>query len=60
MMKFFIKFILAFFLFNSAYAEMVNKIVINGNKRISYETIILFGEIKKNEIYKDTDLNNIL
>ena len=60
MIKFFIKLLLASFLFNSAYAEMVNKILINGNKRITDETIILFGDIKKNEIYKDTDLNNIL
>ena len=60
MIKFFIKLTLLLFLFNSAYAEMVKNIVINGNKRISDETIILFGEIKKNEIYKDIDLNNVL
>ena len=60
MIKFFIKLILLLFLFNSASAEMVKNIVIKGNKRISDETIILFGEIKKNENYKDIDLNNVL
>ncbi len=38
-----------FFLINTAYAEIVKKIEINGNKRISDETIIIFSELNLNE-----------
>ena len=42
------------------YSEIINKININGNKRISDETIKLFGGIEVNKDYSDNDLNNIL
>tara|TARA_B100000886_G_scaffold336654_1_gene295855 strand:+ start:4741 stop:6972 length:2232 start_codon:yes stop_codon:yes gene_type:complete len=41
-------------------AEMVKDISINGNKRISKETIKLYGGVKKNKDYKEKDLNKIL
>ena len=44
----------------SAEAEIAKQIIINGNKRVSNETIIIYGEIKKNKNYSDIDLNNVL
>ena len=33
-------------LFNlKSYAEVVNKIIVNGNERISSETVVIFGDI---------------
>ena len=48
-----------FFYFNSQ-AEIVNKINISGNKRISNETITIFGDISKGSNYDGNDLNKIL
>ena len=50
-----------FYLFSlNAYAEVVNKITISGNKRISNESIkVLAGINNKFEIEK-SDLNNFL
>ena len=41
-------------------AEIVKKIEIFGNKRISSETIKIYGNIEKNKNYSDKDLNLIL
>ena len=41
-------------------AEMVNKLVIEGNKRVSSETIKVYGEIKINKDLTESDLNKIL
>ena len=41
-------------------AETVNKIEINGNKRISDETIKIYGGIENNKNYSEKDLNKIL
>ena len=41
-------------------AEALNKIEINGNLRVSDETIIIYGEINKNEDYSEQDLNRII
>ena len=41
-------------------SEIINKINIEGNKRISKDTIILFGNIENNKDYTNNDLNNIL
>ena len=41
-------------------SEIVSKITINGNSRISNETIILFGEIEKNKDYKLKELNEVV
>ena len=54
-------FILLFFLSTSLIkAEVINQIEINGNKRVSDETIIIYGEIKKNANYQEKDLNKIV
>ena len=41
-------------------AEIVNQIEIDGNKRVSSETILLYGEIEKNKDLSENDLNKIL
>ncbi len=43
-----------------AFAEIVNKINISGNTRVSDETIKIYGDIKINEDYTEQDLNRIL
>ena len=47
MKKFIISFFIIFFNFSTLKAEFVNQIVINGNDRVSDETIIVLGDIKK-------------
>ena len=44
----------------SSNAEVVKNLTIEGNNRISEETIKLYGEIELNKEYKDKDLDNIL
>ena len=57
--KFFIiNFILLFFA-SLSLAEKINDIEVFGNKRISKESIIVFGDISFNKNYEDDDLNNI-
>ena len=41
-------------------AEVVNKINISGNSRVSNETTKIYGGIKINENYTEQDLNRIL
>ena len=60
MKKFIISFFIIFFNFAVLKAEFVNQIVINGNDRVSDETIILLGDIKKDIEYNDKVLNNII
>jgi outer membrane protein insertion porin family len=43
-----------------AHSEIVKDIVIEGNERISDETVIIYGEIKKNEDYNDQKINEVL
>ena len=45
--------------FSAVKAEFVNNIVVNGNVRVSSETIILLGDIAKDKEYTETILNNI-
>ena len=65
MLNFFYKIkILFLFLFillsSNSRAEIINKIVIDGNNRISTETIIMFSGVKLNKDLNDNDLNQIL
>ena len=61
MHKFFIKSLFIIFLtISSSLAEILNEVEINGNQRISEETIIMLGQIKKNVDYDNDKLNNIL
>ena len=46
--------------FSVAKAEFVNNIVVNGNERVSAETVILLGEVEKDKEYTDTILNHII
>ena len=60
MMKFFINiFFIVIFSFQ-ANSEIINKIEIEGNNRISNSNIILFGKINLNEDYDDNQINKIL
>ena len=40
--------------------EIINKIVINGNQRISEETIKIYGEIDKNQKINENEINLII
>ena len=46
--------------FKSSNAEIVKKIEITGNSRVSDETIKIYGKINANKNYNESDLNNIL
>ena len=44
----------------SAYSEVVNKVEVKGNERISLETIVIFGDISIGENYESTDINLLI
>ena len=46
--------------FSVVKAEFVNNIIVNGNERVSTETIILLGDVEKDKEYTDIILNNII
>ena len=49
------------FIAGSSFAEIVNEIQISGNKRVSDETVKVYGEIKpKGSDFSDADINKIL
>ena len=50
-------FLIVFFLITSARAEIIKTIEINGNKRISNESIIIFSELKTNVEFSKSDLD---
>ena len=52
--------IFLFLLIKPVYAEKIEKIIVDGNERISTETIIIFGEINLNEELNENKLNIIL
>ena len=59
--KFFIKIIIVFFfLLSSASSEILQKIEISGNKRISDQTIIVFSEIKIDEEITKSKLDEVI
>jgi outer membrane protein insertion porin family len=61
MFKYFIKFIFLYLLLVcTAYSEIIETIEINGNKRISSESIIIFSKLKKGSNYSDSLANNYL
>ena len=59
-MKLFITFLSFYFLISLAKAEIVQDIKINGNKKISDETIKIYGGVKIGQDYKDKDLDRII
>ncbi len=54
----FILFILAFSV--KSYSEVVNKVEVKGNQRITLETIIIFGDIKTGENYDEIDISLLI
>ena len=61
MIKFFLKFILFFFLFSfNSYAEKINDVKVFGNKRISVESIKVLGNINFNTLYSEEKINDLL
>ena len=59
-MKFIYTLLLTLLLIVSTKAEIVTKVVVNKNDRISLNTIITYGNIKIGSDYSSGDLNNIL
>jgi outer membrane protein insertion porin family len=61
MLKFFLHFIIFFTIFTfSVYSKNYNKIIINGNERISNETILVFSEISEDKSLDENSINDIL
>jgi outer membrane protein insertion porin family len=61
MIKFFIHLIIfSIFLSFSSYSKNYNKIIINGNERISNETILVFSEISEDKSLDENSINDIL
>ena len=61
MFRFFIQLILlSIFLIFSSYSKNYEKIIINGNERISNETILVFSEIQDNKSLDENSINEIL
>ncbi len=58
MNKFFL--IIFLFLFSTLKAEIVEEIVIEGNKRVSDETVKLYGEVELKKDYQENDINRVL
>ena len=48
------------FIFCNSYAEVVSKVQIQGNQRISAETIVIFADIKIGDNYESNDVNLII
>ena len=47
-------------IFSNLNADQINKLVIDGNKRVSEETIKVYGEIEINKDISEADLNRII
>ena len=61
MFKFFIQLILfSIFLSFSSYSKNYEKIIVNGNERISNETILVFSEIQDSIALDENSINEIL
>ena len=53
-------FIIVLFFFNNAFGEVISKVEIKGNKRISENTILVLGDINIGEDFDSIKLNNSL
>ena len=59
--KIFFVFILFFLAFSAkSYAEIVNKVEVKGNDRITLETIVIFGDITIGKNYESSDINLLI
>ena len=52
--------LLSILVISKSNAEIVKNYTVNGNKRISDETIKIYGKIELNKDYSEKDLNKIL
>ena len=59
-MRLIILFIIIFLKFSISQAEIVKKIIIEGNNRVSDETIKIYGDIEINKNYSEKDINNVI
>ena len=57
---FFLTFLFITFINDQSYSEEVKKIEVNGNERISAETIMIFGDIALGKDYQTSDLNSLI
>ena len=58
---FFIFIVLFFYAFTlSAYSEVIEKVEVKGNERITTETIVVFGDITLGKNYEITDVNSLI
>ena len=57
-----IVFLILFFSFYnvSSYSEVVNKVEVQGNNRISSETIMIFGDIVIGNNYEESDVSLLI
>jgi outer membrane protein insertion porin family len=53
-------FIVSYLLIGSSNSEIIKEIIVDGNERISKETILVLGDIDKNRDFTSNDLNNTL
>ena len=53
-------FLLICLIFNSAQPEILNDVKVENNKRVSKESIIVFGNIEIGKNYNESDINKIL
>ena len=61
MYKFLINFIIvSYLLIGASNSESIKEIIVDGNKRISKETILVLGDIDKSRDFTSNDLNNTL
>ena len=57
---FFTIFIYNIFLISASYAEVIKKVDVQGNERISKETILIYGDVSIGKNYETSDLNLII
>ena len=60
MIKTFILILITFFNITISSAEVINKIEVSGNSRVSSETIQIYGNVKINQDIQEQDINKIL
>ena len=59
-MRLVIIFFLIFIKFSVSQAEIVKQIIIEGNNRVTDETIKIYGDIEINKNYSEKDINNVI
>jgi len=52
--------LISLFFSTSAYPEVVKKVDVKGNERVSLESILIFGDIEIGKNYEETDLGTII